>query len=69
MLTRRICVLTTAFFSISSTAAAAQAPLQPIRPWNLDYGETQCIAAREYAYPGEPVSLAIRTAPNGETYE
>ena len=68
MLTRRICVLTT-FFSIYPTAAAAQAPLQPIRPWNLDYGETQCIAAREYGSPGDPVSFAIRSAPNGETYE
>jgi hypothetical protein len=69
MLTRRICLLTTAFFSISSTAAAAASPLQPIRPWNLDYGETQCIAAREYGSPADPVSFAIRSAPNGETYE
>ena len=63
-MTRRICLLTTAFFSISSTAAAAAAPLQPIRPWNLDYGETQCIAAREYVvtFPGRVVRKLAKVA-------
>jgi TonB family protein len=69
MLTRRIWALMTALFSISSTPAVAQAPLQPIKPWNLDYGETQCVAARQYGNAHAPVTLLIRPAPNGETYE
>ncbi|HJU76549.1 MAG TPA: energy transducer TonB [Sphingomicrobium sp.] len=55
-----------------STVVAAQsggAPLQPIKPWNLDYGETQCTAAREYGSAANPIVFAIRPAPNGETYE
>lgn len=69
MLARGVCVLAAAS-SIPSTAAVAQgAPLQPIKPWNLDYGETQCTAAREYGSSAEPIVFAIRPAPNGETYE
>jgi len=49
--------------------ALAQAVLQPIKPWNLDYGETQCVAAREYGNANAPVTLLIRPAPNGDTYE
>ena len=53
----------------SSAAAAADAPLQPIKPWDLDYGWTQCTAMREYGNSDAPVTLAIIPAPNGENYE
>lgn len=52
-----------------SAANAAEPPLQPIDKWDLDYGETQCIASRTYGGQSDPVTLAIRQSPNGETYE
>lgn len=49
--------------------ALAGEPLQPLKAWNLDYGETQCLAARQFGRVEDPVTLAIRPAPNGDTYE
>jgi len=43
--------------------------LQPTGPWDLNYGDTQCTALREYGDPADPTTFAIRPAPNGETYE
>jgi TonB family protein len=53
----------------SFAAASVGQPLQPITPWNLDYGETQCVAMRDYSVKSDPVTFIIRPAPNGETYE
>ncbi|HEX5257969.1 MAG TPA: energy transducer TonB [Sphingomicrobium sp.] len=53
--------------SIASTAGAR--PLQPVSPWDLDYGQTQCLASRNYGDAAKPTTLAIRQSPNGETYE
>jgi TonB family protein len=44
-------------------------PLGPTKPWVLDYAETQCLASREYGTAADPLTLAIRPAPSGETYE
>lgn len=57
---------------LSLSAAAVPAPprpLQPTGPWDVDYGETQCAALRSYGDKANPTTLAIRPAPNGETYE
>lgn len=43
--------------------------LQPVKPWDLDYGLTQCVALRQYGDPAKPVSFAIVPAPNGDTFE
>jgi len=51
------------------TVASADQPLQPIKPWVVDYADTQCIAYREYGDVASPVTLAIRPAPLGESYE
>lgn len=48
---------------------AGAEPLTPIKPWNVDYGEAQCLAMREYGKADDPQTLLIRPAPNGETYE
>lgn len=55
--------------SLCNSAAAAATPLKPTKPWNLDYGATQCTAMREYGKSDSPVTLAIVPAPNGENYE
>jgi TonB family protein len=40
-----------------------------VSTWDLDYGKTQCIASRKYGNAADPVTLAIRPSPNGDTYE
>lgn len=53
-------------------SAAAPQPLQPLHPlgaWNLDYGETQCAALRDFGTSQDAITFAIIPALNGETYE
>lgn len=54
--------------------AAAQQPaapnrLQPSGKWVVDYGETECVALRNYPEAGGMTTLAIRPAPNGTSYD
>ena len=49
--------------------AAAPTPLSPAGAWVLDYGETQCVASRQYGTDKNPLTFAIRPAPNGANYE
>lgn len=53
----------------SSSADAAANPLESTKPWDLDYGLTQCTAMRKYGDTDRPVTLAIIPAPSGENYE
>jgi hypothetical protein len=46
-------------------ARAAEPPLQPIKGWTLDYGETACTAIRTYGSAEAPITLAFRPSPNG----
>jgi len=62
-------LVASAAFSTLCEAAGQPPALQPLSSWNLDYGETQCLASRKYDDPANPVTLAIRQSPNGETYE
>lgn len=43
--------------------------LTPVENWVVDYREDQCLATRRYGDLAKPVTLAVRPAPNGETYE
>lgn len=66
-------------FSIVSTALAAiwtvaptpapAAVLQPIESWNLDYGATQCTAARSFGNPASPLTIGIIPSLSGGTYK
>lgn len=60
--------LAVAFLPMFSLPAAA-APLEPLTPWKLDYGETKCIAMREYGASDRPLTLAIIPSPDGQTYQ
>ena len=48
--------------------AAIAAPLQPGGAWALDYGATQCTAARTYATASGPVVLGIVPSLSGNSY-
>ncbi len=54
---------------VCPTAAVAIEPLQPVKPWLVDYDVAECHAEREYREDAGPVTLAIRPAPTGDTYE
>lgn len=70
---KRLLVWLTCAFSVAidlhGSASAAGAPLGATKPWNLDYGEVQCTATREYGGPDGPITLGIVPAPNGASYE
>jgi TonB family protein len=53
----------------SSVGPADAKPLQPVKPWDLDYGDAQCTAMRAYGDNAAPVTLAIIPAPDADTYE
>jgi TonB family protein len=55
--------------STVASSAASEAPLQPIRPWVLDYADAQCAAGRDYGDDERPVTLIIRPAVTGDAYE
>jgi len=57
-----------ALLSWFASAATAE-PLQPVKPWVLDFDVAQCHAEREYYEDALPITLAIEPAPNGDTYE
>jgi TonB family protein len=47
--------------------AAAPPPLrQPVKGWQLDYGDTACVAIQRYGTPQAPVTLALRPSPSGK---
>jgi TonB family protein len=68
LITCLLCTLPSITCSSSSADAAAN-PLESTKPWDLDYGLTQCTAMRQYGDSDRPVTLAIIPAPNGENYE
>lgn len=51
-----------------STAGLAQ-QLQPAEKWAIDYGDTQCTAARTFGNTADPTILGIVPALNGQSYQ
>ena len=68
MLRCEIMVLASSAIVLSAPPASSES-LQPAGKWDLDYGETQCMATRNFGDAAHPTTLAIRQSPNGETYE
>jgi len=61
-------LIASALGTIAHSPATAET-LSPLKPWVLDYADTQCVAQRQYGDAADPLTLAILSAPNGETYE
>jgi hypothetical protein len=61
-------ILGLALLSLLASGSTAE-PLQPIKPWLLDFDVAQCHAERQYREDALPVTLGIEPAPNGDTYE
>lgn len=66
---RRALFAFSATTALLSPAASGANILHPIQNWVVDYREDQCLATREYGSAESPITLAIRPAPTGETYE
>ena len=62
---RAICVLIAGGLLLASTSQAGAEPLKPLKPWVLDYAETQCIASRDFG----SVVFGIEPAPSGGTFD
>lgn len=65
----RVSVLLAVLSTQTVFAAPSRPPLSSSGAWVLDYGETQCLASREYGTTENPLTFGIRPAPNGESYE
>lgn len=65
----RVIVASCMIISMAPPVAAAPVPLQPTKPWDIDYGEAQCTAMREYGQTDSPITLAIIPALDGSSYE
>jgi Gram-negative bacterial TonB protein C-terminal len=66
--TRLVCVISLAV-STQLPAAPKATVFHATKPWDVDYGETQCTVMREYGDPADPVTLAIIPSINGATYQ
>lgn len=49
--------------------ASADQPLNPLKPWIVDYDSAECHAERDYSDLVRRVTLGVRPSPNGDTYE
>lgn len=68
MSSRTALAILTMFVLVTGTPAYSEV-LHPVRNWVVDYREDQCVAYRDYGSPEKPITLGVRPAPNGETYE
>src|SRR5436305_5440572 len=69
MMVRLIFLVLSTIMGLAAPTPSAADVLHPIQNWVVDYREDQCLATREYGSADKPITLAIRPAPNGETYE
>jgi TonB family protein len=63
------CLFVLATAIAAAAHADAQQPLQPVKPWLIDYDVAECHAERAYGNAADPITLAIRPSPTAETYE
>lgn len=54
---------------VSSSMSTAAPPLQPSDKWQLDYGDTQCTAARAFGTGSDRVVLGIVPVLSGATFQ
>ena len=66
---RTFVALTSAVIWSYFASSAAAAPLQPITNWDVDYGDTQCTAARSFGDASAPTVLGLVPSLAGDTYK
>lgn len=68
MMFRTVSLLSLVISSGMATPVGA-APLQPSDNWHIDYGDTQCTAARSFATASGPVVVGIVPSVSGDSYQ
>lgn len=66
---RSLCSRFMALSCCAIPAAATGGVLQPVDKWDLDFGDTQCTAARPFGSASKPTVFAILPSVSGRTYE
>ena len=67
MMFRTVSLLSLVISSGMATPVGA-APLQPSDNWHIDYGDTQCTAARSFTTASGPVVVGIVPSVSGDSY-
>jgi TonB family protein len=53
----------------AASTPATPTQRQPAKGWVVDYGDTNCIASREYGSEGNPIQLGFRPSPLGHALQ
>ena len=61
-------LLSATILAASMVTPATAAPLQPTENWGLDYGQTQCTAARSFGNAAAPTVLGVIPSFSGTSY-
>lgn len=72
MIVRRMLFRSLVAATAEASLAAQTLPpplLQPVKPWVLNYADTECFAERQYGNVSSPVLLAVRASVAGDVYE
>lgn len=65
----RLAACATLLAAAAPLPAAAPPPRAATTPWVLDFGESQCLASRDYGTPADPLTLALKPSPYGDLME
>lgn len=59
------------FFALMLAAAdgAAAEPHAPTGKWNVNFGDAQCVAHRDYGIPAKPLRLVLKAPPVGDVMQ
>lgn len=55
--------------AFASAVHAAPGPRMPTGKWNVDFGDAQCIAQREYGTPERPLKLLLKAPATGDVMQ
>lgn len=66
---RLIAALALTCGAASAGVAAQPKALQPTEKWVVNFGESQCLASRNYGPPGKPLYLVLKPSPIGHVMQ
>lgn len=69
MLFRSGVVFSALAFATAGAVGAAAEPRAPTGKWNVNFGDAQCIAHRDYGTSGKPLRLVLKAPPVGDVMQ
>ncbi|MET1112810.1 MAG: energy transducer TonB [Allosphingosinicella sp.] len=55
--------------AVAGAAGAAAEPRAPTGKWNVNFGDAQCLAHRDYGTPAKPLRLVLKAPPAGDVVQ